>query len=105
MMKQKIQKKIIKSLVWYFIVVAMITFLCYVLVEAKTKEVTGTRIINLKQKINGKEYYVGCAIDECDIHKGDIKYSEKPCSSGSDLQNIYVRKENKNKEIEWKTLR
>ena len=49
MMKQKIQKKIIKSLVWYFIVVAMITFLCYVLVEAKTKEVTGTRIINLKQ--------------------------------------------------------
>lgn len=105
MMKQKIQKKIIKSLVWYFIVVAMITFLCYVPVEAKTKEVTGTRIINLKQKINGKEYYVGCAIDECDIHKGDIKYSEKPCSSGSDLQNIYVRKENKNKEIEWKTLR
>ena len=76
------------------------------IVEAKTtKTVTGTRIMNLKQKIDGKKYYIGCNIKKCNLHNGDVKYSEKPCSAGSDLNNVYVQKEGKNGKMYWKTLR
>ena len=105
-MKRILTKIIIAWIISFSIIIVCENCNNSKIVEAKTtKTVTGTRIMNLKQKIDGKKYYIGCNIKKCNLHNGDVKYSEKPCSAGSDLNNVYVQKEGKNGKMYWKTLR
>ena len=103
-MRKNSIKKILTIVISYLVVLSVITMFKGACVEAKTKTVEGTRVMNLKQNIKGKEYYIGCRMEECDKHNGKLKYSEKPCASGSDLKNIYVEKKDKNEKSQWKTL-
>lgn len=103
-MRKNSIKKILTIVISYLVMLSVITMLKGACVEAKTKTVEGTRVMNLKQNIKGKEYYIGCRMEECDKHNGKLKYSEKPCASGSDLKNIYVEKKDKNEKSQWKTL-
>lgn len=101
-MKKKSKKRLVVVIVTSLVAIIMFNFAKGTLVEAKAIE--GTRIMNLKQNINGKEYYIGCRMEGCDKHSGKYKYSEQPCSSGSDLKNIYVGVKGENQNTQWKTL-
>ena len=68
-------------------------------VNAKEGATKITRIKEIKQNIDGKEVYIRCSFKECISNKSG-KFSEKPCSAGSDLRNIYA----KTKSGKWKTL-
>ena len=103
-MKKNLEKGFEGIIIIFLAISIIITLFGKTTVEAKTKTIEGTRIMNLTQNIKGKEYYIGCRVDGCSKHKGKIKYSEKPCSSGSDLKNIYVEKKGENGKTYWKTL-
>ena len=78
-MKRILTKIIIAWIISFSIIIVCENCNNSKIVEAKTtKTVTGTRIMNLKQKIDGKKYYIGCNIKKCNLHNGDVKYSEKP---------------------------
>ena len=103
-MKKNLEKGFEGIIIIFLAISIIITLFGKTTVEAKTKTIEGTRIMNLTQNIKGKEYYIGCRVDGCSKYKGKIKYSEKPCSSGSDLKNIYVEKKGENGKTYWKTL-
>ena len=69
-MRKNSIKKILTIVISYLVVLSVITMFKGACVEAKTKTVEGTRVMNLKQNIKVKEYYIGCWMDECDKHNG-----------------------------------
>lgn len=76
-MRKNSIKKILTIVISYLVVLSVITMFKGACVEAKTKTVEGTRVMNLKQNIKGKEYYIGCRMEECDKHNGKLKYIVK----------------------------
>ncbi len=93
-MKNGIIKKISILILFGIIIV-----LNNVNVEAKQR-IKPIRIKEIKQDIDGKEVYIKCGIKDCAENQND-KFSEKACSGGADLRNIY----SKTKKGKWKTLK
>lgn len=68
-MKKNLEKGFEGIIIIFLAISIIITLFGKTTVEAKTKTIEGTRIMNLTQNIKGKEYYIGCRVDGCSKHK------------------------------------
>ena len=62
-MKKNLEKGFEGIIIIFLAISIIITLFGKTTVEAKTKTIEGTRIMNLTQNIKGKEYYIGCRVD------------------------------------------